>query len=301
MTRAGEERKDESVREARSVEDDYEQVGDGRENRPAKGTRLSAGEIYENVRVTAEEELRRPATALLFSAVAAGLTIGFSFLAATYLTTLVPERYESAAAAAGYPLGFIFVVLARSQLFTENTLEPIIPLLHKPSRETLRRLLNLWTVILIGNFIGTLTFAAILAFTPVVQSDMFVALLKLAEEATSGGFGINTYKSIYSGWLIALMAWLIASTRSTSAQLALVWLTTAPIAAFKFPHSVAGAVEAFFLAFLGEAAWGDMLGNYLAPTILGNIVGGVLFVALLNHGQVAAGRSARMFERRYRH
>lgn len=298
MTKTREEMEDQAGDE-REIEKDYEQEGDGRENKPVKGTRLSAGEIYENVRQTAEEEMRRPATALLFSAVAAGLTIGFSFLAATYLTTLVPERYESAAVALGYPLGFIFVVLARSQLFTENTLEPIIPLLYSPSRETLRRLLNLWTVILIGNTIGTLAFAALIALTPVVQEDMNGALMKLAEDATSGGFAMNAYKSIYSGWLVALMAWLIASTRSTTAQLALVWLTTAPIAAFKFPHSVAGAVEAFYLAFLGQAAWGDMLGNYFVASILGNIVGGVLFVALLNHGQVAADRSARMFSRRY--
>lgn len=293
------------------IEDDYkdeketqyqreiEGEGEAQENRPAKGTRMSAGEIYDNVRETAEEEMRRPTTALMFSAVAAGLTIGFSFLAATYLTTLVPERYESAATAVGYPLGFIFVVLARSQLFTENTLEPIIPLLHSPSFKTLRRLLHLWMVILVGNFIGTLAFGAILAFTPMFEREFHTSLLKLAEGATSGEFGINAYKSIYSGWLIALMAWLIASTRSTSAQLVLVWLTTAPIAAFKFPHSVAGAVEAFYLAFVGHAAWGDMIGHFIVPTILGNIVGGVLFVALLNHGQVAADRSARLFKKSY--
>src|SRR5690242_8942037 len=91
------------------------------ENRPAKGTRLSAAEIHDNILEPAEEELERPASALLWSALSSGLLIGFSFLAGGYLQTLVPERLGGAAAAAVYPLGFIFVIVARSALFTENT------------------------------------------------------------------------------------------------------------------------------------------------------------------------------------
>ena len=94
----------------------------------------------------------------------------------------------------------------------------------------------------------------------------------------------------YGGWLVALMAWLVASTHSTFAQIALIWLTTAPIAAFGFRHSIAGAVEAFYRAFTGDAPWGRMLGEFLVPALIGNVVGGVILVALLNHGQVAVGR-----------
>jgi len=119
-----------------------------------RSTRLSAGQIYDNIRVAAQEELRRPAAALFWSASAAGLTIGFSFLAGAYLMAIVPAAYSGAATAVGYPLGFVFVVLARGQLFTENTLEPIIPLLHAPTLKTLRQLLSLWVVVLIGNLAG---------------------------------------------------------------------------------------------------------------------------------------------------
>ena len=259
---------------------------------PSAGTRLSADEIYENVRVAAVEELRRPAAALLWSAVAAGLTIGFSFFAGAYLTTLVAEPFKPAAAALGYPLGFIFVVLARSQLFTENTLEPIIPLLHRPSRAMLRRLMSLWSIVLIGNLIGAVVFAWIAAKTPMVDAEFKRELLKLAEASTSGGFLLVGYRAIYAGWLIALMAWLIASTRATGAQVFLVWLTTAPIAALGFRHSIAGSVEAFYRSWIGTAGWREMAGDFVVPAILGNIIGGVLFVALLNHGQVAADRAA---------
>ena len=98
------------------------------------------------------------------------------------------------------------------------------------------------------------------------------------------------YAGVFAGWLIALLTWLLASTRSTPAQIILIWLCTAPIAALHFRHSIAGSVEAFYRAGLGDASWGGMLGSFVAPSVLGNAIGGVLLVALLNYSQVAADR-----------
>jgi formate/nitrite transporter FocA (FNT family) len=263
--------------------------GDG--DTPAVGTRLSAAEIYENVRAAAEEELERPSVALLWSALAAGLTIGFSFVGGGYASTLVAESHRTAAAAAAYPLGFILVVLARQQLFTENTLEPVIPLLNDFNRRTLLRVARLWALVLSANLVGALLFALVTARTPVVEASLLPALDAVAETATEGGFWTVGYKAVFAGWLIALMAWLVASTRATGAQILLVWLTTAPIAAFGFRHSIAGAVEAFYRVARGSASLGSMLGEFLVPAVAGNIVGGVLLVALFNHAQVAPQQS----------
>jgi len=255
---------------------------------PATGTRLSAAEIHENVRVVAEEEMRRPARDLGWSALAAGLTIGFSSLAAAYLTLWVPATYAPAAIAAGYPLGFIFVVQARNQLFTENTLEPVIPFLQRRDRRTFGRLLRLWVIVLIGNLIGAAIFAALAARTPLLDDPMQRALLDVAKFGTDGGFALVIYRAIFGGWLIALMAWLVSSTRATGTQVLYIWITTAPIAAFGFRHSIAGAVEAFYLALIGAASWSAMLGGFLVPAIIGNVIGGVVLVAMLNHGQVTS-------------
>jgi formate-nitrite transporter family protein len=263
--------------------------GDG----PATGTRFSAAEIYENVRAAAEEEIERPTSALFWSAVAAGLTIGFSFVGGAYASTLVGEEHREAASAAAYPLGFLFVVLARQQLFTENTLEPVIPLLNDFKRRTLLQVARLWAVVLAANMLGALIFAVVAARTPVLEGAMLTALDRVAEHATEGGFWTVAYRAVFAGWLIALMAWLVASTHATGAQIALIWLTTAPIAAFGFRHSIAGAVEAFYRAARGSASWGSMVGEFIVPAVLGNIVGGVLLVALLNHGQVSAERKGK--------
>jgi formate-nitrite transporter family protein len=85
-----------------------------------------------------------------------------------------------------------------------------------------------------------------------------------------------------------LLTWLLASTHSTGAQIALIWICTAPISALQFRHSIAGSVEAFYRAASGHAGWGAMLWEFVLPSVLGNAIGGVLLVALLNYGQVAA-------------
>jgi formate/nitrite transporter FocA (FNT family) len=260
---------------------------------PQVGTRFSAEEIHDNVLEAAEEELERPASELVWSALASGLLLGFSFLTVAFLTSLVPSAYHELMTAVGYPLGFLYVVHARHQLFTENTLEPVIPFLEKRDRKTFGQVLRLWGIVLPANLIGALIFAEVLTHTQVVDPKLVTHLLDAARTSTESTAQLVFYKGIWAGWLIALMAWLIAATRDTMAQIVLVWLTTAPIAAFGFKHSIAGAVEAFYRSAMGDAPWSQMIFRFEIPAILGNIVGGVVLVALLNHGQVSKSKESR--------
>ena len=136
--------------------------------KPETGTRLSAGEIHDNVMSEADEELERATASLLISSFASGLAIGFSFLAGGYATSLVSPEYGPAAAAAADPLGFMFVIMARSELFTENTLTPVLPLLHRRDATTLVKMLRVWGLLLLGNLVGTLLFAWLMARTPAI-------------------------------------------------------------------------------------------------------------------------------------
>ena len=257
------------------------------EEQGQSGTRLTAVEIHDNILEPGKKEMERPAASLLWSSLASGLVIGFSFLASAFASQLVSEEHRHAAAAAAYPIGFIFVIMARSELFTENTLVPVIPFLEHRDRETFIKLLRMWGLLLLGNLVGALIFGWVLARTPVVSAELHPSLTRMAAEATSGGFGQVVYAGVFAGWLIALLTWLLASTHSTGAQIALIWLCTAPISALQFRHSIAGSVEAFYRASAGEASWGSMLGSFVVPSVLGNAIGGVLLVALLNYGQVA--------------
>jgi len=260
------------------------------EHQPESGTRLSAAQIHRNVLLPGLKELERPAAALLWSSLASGLVIGFSFLGGAYLASLVGDAGKTAAASAAYPLGFIFVIMARSELFTENTLNPVIPFLEHRDRKTFRRLVRMWALLLIGNLVGAVIFGSTLAGTRMVETSLHRELLQIAQSTTEGGFGPVLYAGVFAGWLIALLSWLLASTQYSGTQIVFIWLCTAPIMALRFRHSIAGAVEAFYRAAAGDATWGGMLGEFVAPAVIGNAIGGVLLVALLNYGQVAADR-----------
>ena len=262
-------------------------------DKPESGTRLSAAEIHDNILGPAEDEMERAAAALLWSAFASGLTIGFSFLLGGYAQTLVSEKYAHFVAGAVYPIGFMFVVFARSELFTENTLDPVIPLLHKRDMETLIKMLRLWGLLLVGNLVGAAIFSWVMYHSAVLgDPEIKTKLANMARESTSDGFQLTFIRGVMAGWLIALLAWVLASTQESVAHLALVWLCTAPIAFLGFRHSIVGSVEAFYRVVSSSASLGEMAGSFIVPAVLGNTVGGVVLVALLNYGQVQHERGS---------
>ncbi len=184
-------------------------------------------------------------------------------------------------------VSLLWSALASGMLtFTENTLEPVLPLLHERSLRTLKNLLRLWALLLAGNIAGAAIMGGLLASTPAVPTSIRAALDHVAEAGTSGGFGSVFYWAVFAGWLMALMAWLLGATTTRGAQIAIIWLCAAPIGAFEFAHAIAGAVEAFYRAFAGLGSWGDMIGGFVVPAVLGNTIGGVVLVALLDYAQV---------------
>ena len=106
---------------------------------------IGANVVYETIRREGEEELRRAVSALAWSGLAAGLSMGFSFIAEGLLVAHLPDSpWRPLLSKAGYCIGFLIVILGRQQLFTENTLTVILPLLlHKDMKTLLARTASL--------------------------------------------------------------------------------------------------------------------------------------------------------------
>ena len=135
-------------------------------------SRPNAALIHETIRAEGESELERTAHALLFSGVAAGLSMGFSLVAQGVLQSRLPDApWRELVSNLGYTVGFLIVVLGRQQLFTENTLTPILPLLHNRDLHTLWRVLRLWGLVLAANIAATWVFAAVAAHTGVFDVE----------------------------------------------------------------------------------------------------------------------------------
>src|SRR4051812_7410014 len=164
--------------------------------------------LYETIRSEGEEELARPSSALAWSGLAAGLSMGLSFLAMALFRGALPDApWSKLVSALGYSVGFLVVIVGRQQLFTENSLTPIIPLFQELSVKKLLHVVRLWAVVLAANLLGTLVFAFVVQRVSVVPPEVSKAFGELGRAALSGSFGSHFVRAIFAGWIIALMMW----------------------------------------------------------------------------------------------
>lgn len=242
--------------------------------------------IHEILRKEGEVELARRPRALVWSGLAAGLSMGFSFLTLAMIQSALPDApWRRLVDSFGYCLGFLIVILGRQQLFTESTLTAVLPLLVRRDAATFLSLARFWAIVLTANIAGTIIFARLLAIEGLFAAETRAALDHIAHEAVSGAFWPTAIKAVLAGWLIALMIWLLPSARSTRLQVII--LLTYGVAIGRFSHIIAGSVEGFYAVFTGSASLADYGIGFFLPTILGNTFGGVALVALLNHAPLA--------------
>jgi len=248
--------------------------------------------VHEAIHKEGEEELQRPVRALAWSGLAAGLSMGFSLVTQGILRAALPAApWRPLIATFGYSIGFLIVILGRQQLFTENTVTAIIPLLARRSMPIFLRVVRLWTVVLAANLAGALLFAWVVGNTEAFRPDVRRAFTDIGHEALTGNFGTVVIRGIFAGWLIALMVWLLPVAEVARVQV--IVIITYVVGLAGLAHIVAGAVEVLYLVVTGGASWADFAGRFMIPTLLGNIMGGVSLVAALNHAQVVAGQEER--------
>lgn len=261
------------------------------------GTRMTAAQIFAVAAQTGEDELKRSSAGLALSGLAAGLGMGLTGLGSASVLAVLGSDGPKAHLLASlmYPIGFIVVILGRAQLFTENTLFPVILALdrHRHVRNTLR----LWAVVFAANVLGALLFAALVMKTSALSGPLRDALATLGEHTTAGSFGHIFWAGVIGGWIIALMAWLVSAARFSLGQIVLVYIMTFVVGAAHLAHCIAGSGEALSAVLAGHVSGGTYL-IWLLGATLGNTVGGVLMVSLLNYGQVVgSGRDVQQAER----
>jgi len=253
-------------------------------------TSVTAYIVHEAIRLDGEEELRRSSSALAWSGFAAGLSMGFSLVAEGVLRTYLPDApWRPVIAKFGYSLGFLIVILGRQQLFTENTLTAILPLLARRNLGTCWQVLRLWMIVLVANLAGAHLFAWVAAVSEAFQPQVRHSFLELGNEAIGVSFGNAILRGIFAGWLIALVVWLNAAY--DTGKIAIIIILTYFVGLAKLTHVIAGSVEALIPVMTGAVSWQAAIAGYTLPSLLGNIIGGVTLVSALNHAQVLPARA----------
>ncbi|WGL57448.1 formate/nitrite transporter family protein [Kluyvera intermedia] len=241
--------------------------------------------IHEHIRQEGEKEMERDAMALLWSAIAAGLSMGASLLAKGIFHVQlegVPGGFllENL----GYTFGFIIVIMARQQLFTENTVTAVLPVMQKPTLGNVGLLLRLWGVVLMGNIIGTGVAAWAFEYIPIFDEPTRDAFTKIGMDVMKNSPTEMFSNAIISGWLIATMVWMFPS--AGAAKIVVIILMTWLIALGDTTHIVVGSVEILYLVFNGTLHWSDFIWPFALPTLAGNICGGTFIFALMSHAQI---------------
>ncbi|HTW51187.1 MAG TPA: formate/nitrite transporter family protein [Stellaceae bacterium] len=241
--------------------------------------------IYEIVSRIGTEEMARPLISLWWSGIAAGMSISFSLLAEAILQSHLPNApWRPLVASFGYSVGFLMAVLSRQQLFTENTITAVLPVMADLNLGNVWKLVRLWGIVLLANIIGTLVAALFYSFSPALSNGLFEAMLDVSRHLLGHGWPVMFFGGITAGFLMAAMVWMIPS--ADAAQFYVIALMTYLIAAGGFPHIVAGSVEAFLLALHGDASAWWMATGFFAPVLTGNIIGGTALFALIAYAQV---------------
>jgi formate/nitrite transporter FocA (FNT family) len=257
--------------------------------------RPSAEEIYEQVANNARQELGRSTVSLIISGLAGGIFMGLSALGtAIALAMLTPPGTHPSGtvefiAKMFYPIGFIVVIIGRSQLFTENTLYPVALVLSE--KRHFWNTMRLWAAVLPSNVLGAFAFACLVSLTHALKPEFVQSLAALGLEAAHNPSSTIFWSGVMGGWIIALTAWLVSGSHSITGSVMIIWILTFVVGLGSFAHCIATSGEVLVAILVHQAAW-TAYPAWFFPAVAGNICGGVGMVTLLEYGQVIYGGDA---------
>ncbi len=262
-----------------------ENPGPDLDHEEASPTPFDALSIYEIIRADGESELERPWISLWWSGLAAGIAITTSVVAQGMLTMMLPDApWTRAISSFGYSIGFLLVILGRMQLFTENTITVVLPLMADYSRSALARTARMWGVVLGANLVGVFLAACFAQFLGIASSEELEAFRELGRHVFEKSPFELLVRAVPAGFLVASIVWMLPNARSF--EFWIILLFTWMIAFGDMTHVVASSMEGFLLVFSGEIGIGTLVGGFFLPALVGNILGGTALFSLLAYGQV---------------
>lgn len=247
--------------------------------------RAAAPTVYEVIARDGLEEMERPLASLWWSGVAAGFGISTSlFIMAALRVSLDGSAGAATLEKFGYCFGFLLVILGRLQLFTENTITPILPLLANRSRDAFYCVARLWGIVFVANLSGTFLSAALPQLFPVASGELMAAVLDISMHFAHKSPIEVLFSAIPAGFLVAALVWMLPSSKGF--EVWIIILMTFAIAVGDTSHVIVGSTELFTALIAGKAGASQVL-VHLACAAIGNIIGGTGLFAVLAYAQVS--------------
>ncbi len=237
-------------------------------------------------------ELVRPPSGQFLSALSCGLNLSLGVFALFIMASQAGAVFNSFVTqllkGVVYTFGFIFAIMSQTELFTEHTTLALMPVLSGYAK--LRKLVQLWTIVYVGNLLGSGAFA-VLGFY--ASQSLHLAERQVFIDTTNTFLGLSPMGvflgAIIAGWLMALLAWILSSVGDTISRIVVIFVVTFLIGFGHLPHCVAANAELIAGMLAGADITWLQWARFQALTTLGNILGGVVFVGLLNYSFAVRG------------
>ena len=253
---------------------------------------ISAAVVYKAIVDEGKEELSRSSGALALSGLAAGLSIGFSFITQAALASHLPNtEWAPLVTKFGYVVGFLIVILGRQQFFTEDTLIPVLPLLDRDVDVRVYDVARLWTIVLFTNLVGAAAFAFAVANLSFFGSDMQESFHAIGNRVFQRPPSEVFVGAILAGWLVALIAWMQPAAHTSKVTVIIIMAYVIGIA--ELPHIVAGSVDVFYMIAQDRRSFGEYVTHFMLPVLSGNVLGGLGLVTIFKYGEMAADKRRR--------
>lgn len=247
---------------------------------------VSSSVIFEAIRREGEHELSRPFNALWWSGVGAGLAISMSVLSKGLLVSVLPQAdWAAGITNLGYTVGFLIVILGRMQLFTENTITPILPLFLAPTRGKFQQTARLWGIVFPANLLGCAAAALVLVHGNILPDDRLAGVLAVSRHYAEASAMEHFTRGIPAGFLMAALVWVLPRMESAG-EVLMILILTYIIGLGEMSHVVAGSTELFILVVRGELGLGTAVLEGILPALFGNVLGGTGIFAALTYAQL---------------
>ena len=255
-----------------------------------------AEEIYKRTREEGLRRLSRPVLELGATALVGGFDVAFGIavfgLAAAAVGSRTGNGVADLVGAIGFGVAFVFIVVGRSELFTENFLVPITGLSR--NRSSWIKLGELWLVSLVLNLAGGALIAIVLTSHGVLREGTSDAIVRLADHVAHYSPGTSFLSGLAAGALMTLMTWFVeGSAESMGVRIVMAWIVGSVLVLGAFNHAIVGTLELFYGIRVGADIGYDQVFVNLGIAVAANLVGGLVLVTFARSAQaLGAGRAS---------
>jgi formate-nitrite transporter family protein len=251
-------------------------------------------EIYERAEEEGHRRLSMSPVEKTTTAFIAGVTIVFGIVALGVIEGLAQPSVASGVAqilgALGFAIGLVFLIVGRTELFSENFFDPVAKAMDQRGARVWRSLIALWVLTLAFNFVGGAVLVGILTVDGALPTGAPHALNSVAEELAAKSWSATLARAVMAGALLTLLSYMLEAVNTVTSRILVAYLVGFLLALGPFDHVVVSGLHLLFGIWLGgSVGYDDLLSNIGLATV-GNLVGGLFLMTFTHTAQVKGSR-----------